>query len=459
MNEIYFKYHIKMYTYKYQILLSAFVLLLGIWLSSGTLAPLANSFPDDGLFLVVHKSCNYLYNIDHKDHVGTFKMLNNEPRSEWVNTCFLRRILFPLLAYPFMKTFSFEYGGVIFSAILNLFVFLFFINYIRKAYSDRVSVLIAWLLCLYPGFMYWGGLPYSYACIIPFTILSTILLIEINKTDVFFKICFYSFLMGIMFTGYDLIVFFLPATIYILFIKRSFYTIPFTIFLLIIPSIIVNGFLKYYLDVNSYNVNTSVYLTIFESYINIFKNFNNIEWILEWLKNIFIERRFIATFVHVFLKSNFYALPILFLLVYVYGYFKLKLKVNRIETAILLSVLLLYLFNNIAPSYDGFQMRGAKMARLSHPIFIVYILYLSRFIKEFLNRTLPIKYIKIFYFIFLLAVFFNATVVFGPISKNPIAEKVYLDFYEHTHSKEMFKNLDKYGRRPLGFCKKCIIPK
>jgi hypothetical protein len=51
-----------------------------------------------------------------------------------------------------------------------------------------------------------------------------------------------------------------------------------------------------------------------------------------------------------------------------------------------------------------------------------------------------------------LACLFNASVALGPATKNPLAGFVYHKFYQHAPSPQMIRNLDLYGRRPLGIC-------
>ena len=141
-----------LYSLKFQIFIGSVLMLTGIWLSTGTLAPYANTLPDDGVMLYKYGTpCTRLYNCDHYQFKATFLMLNGAKRSEWVFSNALRRILFPLLAYPFMKYSSFEIGGVIAGALLNVLVFIFFILFIKKQYSENTAKLALWLLALYTG--------------------------------------------------------------------------------------------------------------------------------------------------------------------------------------------------------------------------------------------------------------------------------------------------------------------
>lgn len=424
-------------------------MLLGIWLSSGTLAPFAITL-EDKMMIKVDAPCTYLYNYDHALNSTTFKMLDGAPRAQWDYSFVLRRILFPLIAYPFMKLFSYEIGGVIAGALLNILAFFIFINFVKKKYSIVAANISMWLLALYPGIMYWAGLPYMYTCIVPFTLLATILLFKINESDDLKKNLLYFLLLGVLFTGYDLIVFFLPATIFILFKRRKFKEVPLALFFLTLPSIIIIFILYYFYQVEIINDNTNAYPIIINSYLAIFKNLTNPGWFYDWFKYVFFEKRFFSIFVHVFFKSNFYILPLLFIITYGFARFKYSFKLNTIETSILLATLLLFLFNNLAPKYIYFfQMRGDKIPRFYQPVFVAYVLYIARFFHT-VNMSSLIR--KSFICLFVFALTFNAVIILGPITKNRIGEKVYLDFYKHADNKEMIKNLNKYGRRPLGIC-------
>src|SRR4051794_30922546 len=80
---------------------------LSVWLSSGTLAPYANTVEKPKVL----SPCRYLANPDHPHFEATFAMLDGQPRERWAFGVMLRRILFPLIAYGPMKMFGFLVGG------------------------------------------------------------------------------------------------------------------------------------------------------------------------------------------------------------------------------------------------------------------------------------------------------------------------------------------------------------
>ena len=344
-----------------------------MWLSTGNLSPYANTLPENGTEAFMLDTTNMqIYNCDHPHHIALFNMLDGKPKSEWDFSVVMRRILFSLLAFPLMKLLGYETGGVLFSILLNLLAYFIFIRFIKNKYGYKSSLISAWLLSLYPGIMYGVGTPYAYNCIVPFTIFSTILLFKIQDTVKIKWFFLYFFLMGVLFTGYDLISFFLPAALIILFIKRKYIIIPLAIILMVLPSVILNLILSYFLEIEFKNDSSNIYSVIINSYFQIFNNITDWNWIYEWLRYVLYQNNFLIILGHIFLKSNFYVLPSLFILFYLIGHFKYHMRLNLIEGTLLFVTLLIFLFNHLAPKYTGYQMRGDWIARIYQPVFIVY---------------------------------------------------------------------------------------
>jgi len=88
----------------------------------------------------------------------------------------LRRILYPLLAYPFMKVLGFGAGGLVANVLLAVGSLLVFWPALRRRTGSKAPPALLALLATYPGWMYWAGLPYSYAIIVPLCLLCMILL-------------------------------------------------------------------------------------------------------------------------------------------------------------------------------------------------------------------------------------------------------------------------------------------
>src|SRR5262245_11980102 len=92
------------------------VMLLAIWLSSGTMYPYASALA----YPIVSKPCAYLFNLDHPAYRAAFDMLDGAPRAQWEWSIVLRRVFYPLVAFPFMKALGFVVGGFVASALINL---------------------------------------------------------------------------------------------------------------------------------------------------------------------------------------------------------------------------------------------------------------------------------------------------------------------------------------------------
>src|SRR5690349_16910097 len=143
------------------------VLNVGIWLSSGTLAPYAATAAQS----VPTIPCQYLVSIDHNQFKDAYWMLAGMDRQLWGRSVVLRRILYPLASYPLMLVLGFEIGGFVFNLLLHSVVFTIFVVYWKNKFSTAESLVAMWLLALYPGIYYWAGLPYSYAAIVPCCLL------------------------------------------------------------------------------------------------------------------------------------------------------------------------------------------------------------------------------------------------------------------------------------------------
>jgi hypothetical protein len=125
------------------------------------------------------------------------------------------------------------------------------------------------------------------------------------------------------------------------------------------------------------------------------------------------------------------------------------------EICLLISVALVFLFNNCAPPYDfRWQMRGTWIARLYQPMFVVLLFYCMRFYQAISIRkhSRPLQTIMIV--LFAATVFGNGLVALGPALNDPgrVSSWVYWNFYKHSPPGTMKMNLAKYGRRPWGFC-------
>ena len=408
------------------------VLLLSIWFSSGTLSPYACTFA----YPAVLHPCGYLGNIDHPDFLGTFLMLDGAPRAGWQYSVTLRRVLFPLLAYPAMKLFGFLYGGVLFSALLNASAVIGFAAFVRKEIGSRGAIACLWILASYPGIAYWAGLPYSYAIIVPACLGSAVILWYLARVNSRAQIAGLALLLGVLFLGYDLLPFFAPAAVLLLIRRRSLFDTFLAGTAMLFPTVVVNSLLDRLLGIQLINPNTVSYWIVVESYLR------RPQW-RAWA-TLLLQLPAIAA--GTFLYSNFIFLPLLFLLFVVMGRRGFR-ALDQVELAILLGCLAVFLVLNGAPPYQArWQIRGVWIARIYQPLFVVFLLYIARAMESRDERN------GLRWGLVAATALINATICFGPILLNPLADAVYYRFYRHSPPGTMIRNLERYGRRPLLVC-------
>ncbi len=415
----------------------AIILILGMWLSSGTLCPYANTHWSPKIL----SPCNYLVNIDHDLFKAVYEMIDGQERGKWSWSEGLRRVLFPLLAYPAMKYWGFETGGFIASVIINLLAFISFILFLRKEIGEKAAIAGILILTLNPGVMYWVGLPYAHVLIVPCTLWLTIIMHKLKATQNILKSALWGLAMGILFTGYDLIAYFAPACIFMFWLEKKYKQIPFTIIAMVLPSLLVSVILYKFYQIPWSNRNSNIYSVVLHSYFD----FSHLK---EWA--ILIAKVPLFALNH-FLFSNFIFLPIgfastLMLLIKNHSFIPL----TTIEKSILTAVVLIFLFNEAAPPYDAYwQMRGFWIARIYQPVFIVFVLYMAR-VYEAVSILKIKKWMNI---ILIFIAIGNANIVFGQIFKSPVSSYSYFLFYKQRGGYDMeMKNLNKYGARPLGIC-------
>lgn len=409
-----------------QVAAASVVMLLGIWLSSGTMAPYGATL-DSPLIL---EPCHYVANLDHEQFRATFAFLDGAPPAQWNFSVVLRRMLFPLAAYPLMKAFGFMWGGLLTSMLLHLLALFVLSRFLSRRYSPEAADIGVWLLATYPGIAYWGGLPYSYAIIVPASIVAMILLFRIDESADRQALIFNSLLLGLVFTGYDLLPFFGVASILLVLRKRSLRAslINFCCFLL--PSGALAAALLWHPAIPQSNSNTAIYGTIVRSYVD--------PTISGWGELLAQLPRAAAGSL---IFGNFLVLPLAWVLVSLMA--RGKSRLERVELAIILAVAAVFLFNNLAPPYPGWQMRGEWIARLYQPLFVVMIVALSRVrAREGMARWPGVT-----------AIILNAALVFGPVlGLLPVSSFVYARFYRHGSDGAMNRNVTELGRRPLGVC-------
>ena len=425
-----------------QFIYALLTLALCIYLSSGTVAPYGSSCPHP---IIDESGC--VFNSDHPHFYASYKLLNGAPKAEWEGAVALRRILYPLLCFPFMKMFGFNWGGLVGTLILHILALFLLYRYFLKSYSEKVAISASCLFATYPGITYWSGVPYHHASIVPVTIFSFLCLeniaslIPISSLQSNFKVAINALVIGVLFYFYDLAIFFIPAVYLMLIFKKSWskflsFTLGFAISQVIMVTFLTKG-----LDINLIDSNSVTYKNIINGYLNII-NFTSNDY-SEWMHLLSLMPRVLFSN---FIFSNFLFLPLLFLFFLFIGY-KNKVVPSLVETCLFLSILAVFLFNNCAPKYEGWQLRGTWIARIYQPIFIVYFSYIFRVLAS----TNSIKSTN-FRPLILIFALLNLSVTLSLYLKLPHGTFLYDRFYKHSKKNVMIENLDRYGTYPLGFC-------
>jgi hypothetical protein len=411
------------------------ILLVQMYVNTGTLSAYAvtlqNPFKMEG----------YIVNYDYAHYQCNYNFIIGESVDKWGTGWVLRRELFYIISFPFFKLFGFYIGGILSAFVITLTSFYFFIKFIYKNIGIQSAYVAMILLSTYPGIMYWIGSPFAQVMIVPCCCWVYVIMWKMSQTDKLKKHILYLSIISLMFTAYDLFVYFYPAILLIYLKhcqwKKVFVSLP----IMIIPQILIILWLKSSGATTISSANSGLYFTITKSYFHI-TDFSSWLEILELVPKILFDN---------FLDSNFLFLPLLFLIAFILGLFK-KFALNEIETSILFFVLMVFLFNNLAPWYEAdFQMRGVWIARVYQPIFIVMLMYIVRFSALMAdNKPLRANY---FIGLIILCACLNLAINVGGIFGSKLTERAWYRFYQHSPPNTMTENLKKFGVRPIGFSK------
>jgi hypothetical protein len=419
--------------FRLHLIAAATLMAVAIWLSSGTMSPFAATWA----FPIVTKSCGYLFNLDHPQYRAAFDMLDGAPRAAWAWSITLRRILYPLVAFPFMKAAGFVAGGFIASVLINLSALVALALFVRKRWGDRAAIVSAWLLASYPGVTYWGALPYANATIVPVSCGLFMLLMRLEERADLKSVVGNALAMGVLVTAYDLLPYFGAAAMIVLAWRRRWRAMPIVAACLVSGPLLVWVVLTRVVHLKWSNINTEIYGLALHAYAHPGS-------VTAWLRSLAEFPRVVA---QVFLFSNLVFLPMLFLLVLVIA----RVRLSLVEGALFIAIALVFLFNNLAPPDPATnQMRGAYIPRIYQPLCAALIIYCARVIGagEALDRVKA----RMIAAAFVVTVAANLSVALGPIARVPWAGEVYQRFYFHSSLETMDVNLARYGRRPLGFC-------
>lgn len=423
--------------------LAGLLLVLAMWANSGTLAPLAATqnkpFVWPGL-----GDCSYLGSIDHQHFEATHWMLSGDEPWKWTFSLVLRRILQPLIAYPFIKAWGFMEGGFLANVAIHLAMLFSWWFYLRRRVGERGALWGLYGLALYPGLYYWSSLPYSYAFLAPASVWAFMALWELGRVEGLGRMLLCCAALGMLFLGYDIWPFFLPAAPLLIWWRtRRLTWAALSLPPMILPTaamiVILSLLGAYSAPVEQGHEPLAVFRSFFGQidYAHWWRLVKETPWVL-WLTYFF---------------GNYLFLPVLFLLLLAVGWRGDKtgrgpLRPAPADVCLLLAMLGVFLFNNLAPPYKGWQFRGEMYVRFYQPLFTVMLFFLAR-----VTQALPARSWVIWPS--LAALVLSAWVTYGPALGLPEGGHLHWRF-GHDGAMGMFdKNLDRYGRWPLGLCPPC----
>jgi hypothetical protein len=417
------------------------LLTLGIWVNTGTLAPLGATLEKP----LVWEPCGYLLNIDHFHYKASFLMLDGAPREQWEFSVALRRILYFVVAYPFMKALGFGAGGLVTNVLISCASLVAFWLALQRRFGGAASPAVLWLLATYPGWFYWAGTPYSYAAIVPASLLAMTLLWRLERVDRWPAALAVGLGLGVLFTAYDLLPLFGVAALGLLLWRRRWAAAAALAVAQLLPPLLVNVILARGFGVPFRNSNTEAYWRILGAWL---PPYEGERWaaLLAQLPRIAVDS---------FLFSNFLFLPLLFVVALLVGRGRGRDSevplLGLAERWLLLMGALLFLFNNAVPPYPGWQLRGLWIARLYQPVLPALIAAIAAASAR--APRLPARGRWVLATAVALTLALDGWVVFAPVLGSPgLTGWVYFHFYRHAKRPVYTENLRRYGVRPVGFC-------
>jgi hypothetical protein len=415
------------------------LLALGVWLNSGTLAPYGATLASP----LVSEPCKYLLNIDHFHFKATFWMLDGAPREQWDYSVVLRRLLYPLVAFLPMKVLGFGGGGLVTNVLIAWASLVAFWGALRRRLGSRVPTAVLWLIATYPGWYYWAGTPYSYAAIVPASLCCMVLLWRVETLGGLRDAALVGLGLGVLFTAYDLLPFFGAAAVLLLATRRRWGAAAVLGTVQALPPVLVPLALERLLGVPFPTANSATYRTILASYL---PPYDGATWasLLGDLPGIAVD---------VFFCSNFVFVPLLVVAAVVVSR-RLPADgraLGSAEGCLLVAAVLLFLINNAAPPYAGWQLRGTWIARLYQPILPALVSIVAAVVAR-RDLLAPLQR-RALAGALVLAIGLDAWVMVAPVLGHPgLTGLVYYRFYRHAPRPVYAENVRKYGARPVGFC-------
>ena len=262
---------------------------------------------------------------------------------------------------------------------------------------------------------------------------------KMSQADSLKKHIKYLMIIAVLFTAYDLFIFFYPAILLIYLKHKQWKKMLVSVPIMFIPQILIVLWFRCYDVIELKSENSGLYFDIITSYFKV-DDFSNWFRIMAEVPGYLLSN---------YLDSNFLFLPLLFSVFVIWGLFK-NILLNEIERSVLLFALIVFLITNMAPyQFADVQLRGEWIARLYQPIFIVMLMYIIRFSSQiFNNKSSQSKYC-----IALIAacVCFNLAINIGGVFGSKLTQRAWYRFYMHSPQNTMTENLKQFGVKLIDF--------
>lgn len=431
------------------IALPMLLMLAGMWVNTGNLTPYAATLPNPYVAdyrgelidsaTYVRKQADhqktYIVNYDHLLYHANYRMLRGDGREFWWFNNVHRRILYYLAAFPFMRWLGFFVGGFVVTCIITLLSVLYGQRHIRKKYGDEGAFFFMLLMSTYPGIMYWCGTAFSQVTVVPLCILFYVLMREYEENPTSRRAWWMSVIFGIGFLGYDLGAFFMPAALLLFCHKRRWMHLP-LVLVMLAPSVLINMFYAY-IGMNVMNANTGIYKNILEAYMH-----------MDWATFVTNLRAVPDLLWHNYIDSQFRYLGWLGLLLLPLTALLKGRQWSAAGISLILGILFIFMFNNMAPAYEGWAIKGLWVARIYQPVFVVIVFAAASLFGAAKGKPV---YLNLLRMTVMLVFAVNAYAVFAPIAGNYDMVVLYEQFYHHSPHGTFEENIRKYGAKPLGF--------
>ena len=262
---------------------------------------------------------------------------------------------------------------------------------------------------------------------------------KVYETDNLKTIAWCSLAAGISFLAYDTYIFFFPAFGLLLLLQKKWKAIPISVLLMALPVGLWIWFLSDKLAPNA-SGNTDIYSNIINAYLNatpevLWANLKKLPGVL-------------AT---TFSGAAYFYLALFFAAVIVVGLITKSIKLELPFWALAIAMLTVFVFNNMAPYYEGWQMRGDWISRIYQPEIALILLLVFSVVKNWQEKGKKVL-TKALLVVVAVVFLFNARINVAPAYGDYSIVKHHYNFYLHGFPETMEQNLEKHGRRPLWIC-------